>query len=463
MPTQQHPAAAGLGPAAARLSDKIEQRSAVVGVVGLGYVGLTAACALAAQGYRVLGVDTDAPRVEQIGRGRCPFPNTEPVLPELLAEQVRAGRLRAAVDHAALAEADVILVVVQTPVDAGSHAPVLDALESAVRSVGRHLRPGCLVVVESTVPPGTMHNLVVPLLEQTSGLSATTDFLVGCCPERVMPGRLLANLEQYSRVMGGWTAEAGQVGAQLYRTLTRGSVDVTSCATAELVKTVENAYRDVQIAFANEVALLCESYGADVYEVRELVNKSPFRAMHLPGAGVGGHCIPKDPWLLVANAGPSTPVRLIPAARSVNDAMPRHVGCLAAGLLADLGQSLAGARIAILGYAYLEDSDDARNSPTADLVSWLQTQGASVAVHDPLVPGCERDLEQVVAGADCLVVMVRHSAYRSLDLARLGRLMRRRVLVDGRHLVDGAQAAVAGFAYRCLGIGPQASLADDAY
>jgi UDP-N-acetyl-D-mannosaminuronic acid dehydrogenase len=219
---------------------------------------------------------------------------------------------------------------------------------------------------------------------------------------------------------------------------------------------VENAYRDVQIAFANEVALICESYGADVYTVRELVNKSPFRAMHMPGSGVGGHCIPKDPWLLVASVSSSTPIRLVPAARAINDSMPVHVGEMAARLLRQAGQPVGGSRFAVLGYAYLEDSDDARNSPTAELVRWLEERGASIAIHDPFVEECERDLESVVRGADCLVLMVAHSAYRSLDLAHLGSIMRTRTVVDGRHVLDRNDALAAGFIYRCVGVGEAA-------
>ena len=306
----------------------------------------------------------------------------------LLAHEVTAERLRATTEHAACAAADIVLLVVQTPIDPHTKRPALEALTGAAEAVGATCSLGALVVVESTVPPGTTGGLVVPTLESASGLSAVDDFLVACCPERVMPGRLLANLHTCSRVVGGWTAQAGLAAAALYRRLTIGDVDVTDCATAELVKTTENAYRDVQIAFANEVALLCEGYGADVYRVRELVNKSPRRDMHLPGAGVGGHCIPKDPWLLVANASDSTLVRLIPAARAVNDSMPIHIGRLAEDCLDRHGLPLENARIVVLGYAYLEDSDDARNSPSADLVAWLVERRVSVLVHDPLVPGC---------------------------------------------------------------------------
>jgi UDP-N-acetyl-D-mannosaminuronic acid dehydrogenase len=268
-----------------------------------------------------------------------------------------------------------------------------------------------------------------------------------------MPGRLLSNLAQCSRVVGGWTPAAGEVAAALYRTIVQGELDVTDCLTAELVKTAENAYRDVQIAFANELALLCEGYGANVYTLRALVNKSPRRDVHLPGAGVGGHCIPKDPWLLVSRAGPTTPVRLIPAARAINDSMPPHVGALAEATLARHARPLAQARVLVLGYAYLENSDDARNSPTADLVEWLRTRGATVDIHDPFVPGFELDIAEASVGADCLILMVAHSTYRALSLETLGRRMRTRVLVDGRNFFDPAAAEAAAFAYRCVGIG----------
>jgi UDP-N-acetyl-D-mannosaminuronic acid dehydrogenase len=434
-------------------AERIEQRTARLCVVGLGYVGLTVACALAERGFGVVGIEVDPARAREISRGTSPLPDSEPRLAELLAEHAGSGRLHVTQDPAGCAAADIILIAVQTPVADDTHAPALGALRAAVTSVGQHMPRGVLVIVESTIPPGTMRDVVVPLLEQASGLSATADFLVGCCPERVMPGRLLANLALCSRVMGGWTADAADVGALLYRVLTSGSVDVTDCLTAELVKTAENAYRDVQIAFANEVALLCESYRADVYAVRELVNKSPDRWMHWPGAGVGGHCIPKDPWLLVANADKATPVRLIPAARAVNDSMPSHVGDMVTGLLAAHGRPLAESRIVVLGYAYLQDSDDARNSPSAELVRWLEERGARVAVQDPLVAGCERLIEPLATGADCLVLMVAHSAYRSLDLRRIGELMRTRTLADGRHMLDRTQVEAAGFTYYCLGVG----------
>src|SRR5205807_9712185 len=186
----------------------------------------------------------------------------------------------------------------------------------------------------------------------------------GHCPERVMPGRLIRNLRTMSRVCGGTTPETAETMVALYRHIVEAELDPADAVTADLVKTAENAYRDVNIAFANELALICESVGADVLVVRDLVNKSPGRAVLLPGTGVGGHCIPKDPWLLAAGAGESASVRLIPAARAVNDGMPSHVAGLVAHGLAAHGRAIPGSRIAVLGYAYLENTGDTRNSPS---------------------------------------------------------------------------------------------------
>ena len=301
--------------------------------------------------------------------------------------------------------------------------------------------------------PGTTERTVRPLLEKASGLEAHVDFFLGACPERVMPGKLLSNLREVSRVCGGGTPETSALMLQLYRHVVTASLDAADTLTAELVKTTENAYRDVQIAFANEVALICESCGADVWRVRELVNKSPGRSMHLPGAGVGGHCIPKDPWLLAHAAQGDVPLRLIPAGRAVNESMPRHALALLEDGLRAAGKDLAGARVAVLGFAYLEESDDTRNSPSEALVHHLGQAGAKAIIHDPFVPEHAGDLLTAVKGGDAAVLMVAHKQYRALDLAALAGALAHPVLIDGRHLYDGARAQAAGLIYRCIGTG----------
>jgi UDP-N-acetyl-D-mannosaminuronic acid dehydrogenase len=435
----------------AQLQEKLESKDAKIAVVGLGMVGLPVAALFASRGFSVVGVDVRADRVAVINDGRMPMVGEEPGLPEMLAEVVRGGKLRATVDYGALAGADVITINVETPVDA-QHRPDYRALEGACRSLGPVLKRGALVIVESTVAPGTTERTVRPLLENASGMKAHVDFFLGACPERVMPGKLLSNLREVSRVCGGGTPETAVLMQKLYRHVVSASLDAADTLTAELVKTTENAYRDVQIAFANEVALICESCGADVWRVRELVNKSPGRSMHLPGAGVGGHCIPKDPWLLAHAAQGDLPLRMIPAGRATNEAMPLHMLALLEDGLAAAGRALAGARVVVLGFSYLEESDDTRNSPSEVFVGHLERAGAKVVVHDPFVSELAGDLIATLKGADAAVLMVAHKLYREVDLKSVAAALAHPVLIDGRHVYDRARAQAAGLIYCCVGI-----------
>lgn len=435
------------------LLNKIENHSAVIGVIGLGYVGLPVACMFAHKGFDVIGVEIRADRLALINAGHNPIEGEEPGLSDLLAEVTRSSKLRATTDTADLANADVILIDVETPVDSADHKPRYAALKAACRSLGPVLKAGALVIVESTVAPGTVDGIVRPLLEEMSGKQMNRGFMLGACPERVMPGKLLSNLRTLSRVCGGGTPETSEVMIALYRRVVEADLDAADIITAELVKTTENAYRDVEIAFANEVAMICETRGADVWRVRELVNKSPYRNMHQPGAGVGGHCIPKDPWLLAYAADGKLDLRLIPTARAINDGMPLHVADKIAGALMAAGRAVSGARIIVLGYAYLENSDDTRNSPSEILVDRLQEMGMVPVVHDPWVAEYQGDLLDKAKGCDAAVLMVKHDAYRQLDLASLRAAMHTPILIDGRGFYDPAEIRAGGFTYQGIGRG----------
>jgi UDP-N-acetyl-D-mannosaminuronic acid dehydrogenase len=436
-----------------QLQTKIEQKQAVIGVIGLGYVGLPVAAMFAQAGFAVIGVDIKAERVALINAGHSPIEGEEPGLAKLLADVVSDGRFQATTNYEELSQADVVLIDVETPVDENNE-PRYEALRAVCRSLGPVLQDGALVVVESTIAPGTIDGVVRPLLEQSSGKQVNTGFFLGTCPERVMPGKLLRNLRTMSRVCGGSTPETAVTMTKLYRHIVEADLDTADPLTAELVKTTENAYRDVQIAFANEVALICEVVGADVWRVRELVNKSPYRQMHLPGAGVGGHCIPKDPWLLAYSArNAHGMVYLIPQARAINDYMPLHVAILVLEALSNHDVDQLAARVAILGYAYLENSDDTRNSPSEMLYIHLFRSNVEVVVHDPWVSDYQTDLMETVKGCDAAVLMVAHDAYRDLDLAALRSVLRTPILIDGRHFFDAAEVQKAGLYYRCVGQG----------
>jgi UDP-N-acetyl-D-mannosaminuronic acid dehydrogenase len=426
------------------LQRTIRNREAIVGVVGLGYVGLPAACLLADSGFRVIGVDLKADRVAKINAGVSPIEGDEPGLQALVDKVVSAGRLRATSRHEELRDADVVLISVETPVGP-DHRPGFAALGAACEELGPVLKQGALVIVESTIAPGTIDSIVRPALDRAGGRA----FHLGHCPERVMPGKLLKNMTTMSRVCGGESPEVAEAMVQLYSAYVRGDLDPADCLTAELVKTAENAYRDVGIAFANQLALICEVAGGDVWRVRELVNKVPGRDVLLPGGGVGGHCIPKDSWLLAAPLGEGAEASLLGAARHLNDAMPAHV----ADLVFDLAGAAAGLRVAVLGYSYLENSDDTRNSPSEALATRLREAGCEVAIHDSFVDAYKGDVLQVLRGCDCAVLMVAHTAYRELDLTAAAGVMRQARMVDARGFFEAGALAEAGFRSRTIGVG----------
>ncbi len=428
-----------------------------VAVVGLGYVGVPVAAAAAAVGSKVVGIDIDPLKVRAVNRGRNPLRGKEPGLPELLRTTVASGRLEASTDASRIAGADVVVVCVETPIDPASHDPQYRALKAALASIGPHLKRGALVSIESTLAPGTMANIVKPILERASKMKSPQDFSLVHCPERVTAGKLLYNLTHLHRVLGAPDARAAKKASAFYKGFVQGDLHLTDWTTAEVAKTAENAYWDVQIAFANEVALIAEELGVDAFRVRELVNTCPFRAMLLPGAGVGGHCIPKDPWLLIAPALAAKP-ELIPSARGINDYMPRRMAQLVQEALLAAGRRMKGARVAVLGFAYRENTEDTRNTPARLLIQDLRRRGADVAIHDPYARAergyaVQRDLPSVLRGADCIVIVTAHDAYRKLDLRAAKRLVRHRALVDGRNVFSGGEVIRAGFVYRGLGKG----------
>jgi len=278
----------------------------------------------------------------------------------------------------------------------------------------------------------------------------------------VMPGKLLEYIVNMPRVVGGIDPRSTEMAVDMYKKIVKREITATDCITAELAKTVENAYRDVNIAFANEIALVCESMGADVWEIRKLINARHDRHMHYPGAGVGGHCLPKDTWLLrygLTEYGlKDANTDVIALARRVNDFMPHHTSELVKEALLEKVRPLRGSRIALLGLAYLEDSDDTRNTPAWPLIQELEREGASVIVHDPFVREYEgvtltRNLDEALKGADCAVIVTKHKCYFDLDLKQAKKLMRTPTLVDGRNVFRGPEVREVGFVYKGIGKG----------
>ncbi|NYT14479.1 MAG: nucleotide sugar dehydrogenase [Methanomassiliicoccales archaeon] len=426
-----------------------------VSVVGLGYVGLPLACKLAESGVKVIGIDKDEIRVSHIHAGRNPLKGEEPGLDELLERVVSLGLLTASNNTSAISGTDAVFVCVNTPMEE-KRKPNLEPLENAIRDIGRNMANGTLISIESTIPPGTMDGMVLPILEEESGLKAGKDFLLVHCPERVMPGRLLLNMSTYQRTLGGLDEESIKKARAYYSRLVDAEIHETDMLSAEITKTVENAYRDVQIAFANEIALACEELGADAFEIRKLVNTSPFRDMHYPGSGVGGHCIPKDPWLLVSSVSKDT-TDLIPVARKINDMMPIHLAQLARIAMAEAGVDIEGARVTILGLGFLKDSGDTRNSPAKPIIDEF-IEDSDVVVHDPYAneeyrAPLTKKLDEALDGSDCAIFVTDHTIYETLTLDFISSRMRTKVIVDGRDLFDAEMCENAGFYYSGIGKG----------
>lgn len=394
-------------------------------VVGLGYIGLPTATLAASAGHEVVGVDTNQSIVDAIGTGSAHI--QEEGLDGLVKRVVSSGNL---VAQRGMTEADVFLVAVPTPVT-DSKAADLNYVKAATADVAAHIRRGNLFIIESTIPPGCTRDIIVPILEQ-SGLKAGNDFHVAHCPERVIPGNVLHELVHNDRVLGGISPDSARKAEEFYSTFVKGEIFLTGLVEAELTKLSENAYRDVNIAFANELALICETLGVDPWEVIKLANRHPRVNILNPGPGVGGHCIAVDPWFLVEVCPQET--RLITAAREVNDDRPERVAAKVQAAVSKL--SIDKPAVACLGLTYKADVDDMRGSPSVAVISSLVRRGYDVRVCDPFA--CEETsykcvtVDAAVTGADALVLLVDHKQYRELDLDRIKGLMRHPIVIDTR-------------------------------
>ncbi len=451
---------------------KIEKR---IAVIGMGYVGIPCAVLLAdVDGFDVTGIQRRSRRsgwkIEVLNAGRSPIEGNEPGLEELIAKVVAKGSFRVTDDFSVIRDMDIILIDVQTPTEGKNQRPRYESLKEVCYQVGRYLKREALVIIESTVAPGTTQHVVQPILERESGKKGSKDFYLAYSYERVMPGRLIQYIQELPRIVGGICPESERLAVEIYKKIVRAAIFSTDVLTAEVAKTMENAYRDVNIAFANEMALIAENLGVDVFKIRELINSRAERHMHLPGSGVGGHCLPKDTWLLrygLQRYGKwPMETSFIRLARHINDFMPFHMAGLIIGGLRELGVQLPDARVAILGVAYLEDSDDTRNSPVFSLIEELTSEEIRAVAHDPHVRNSDfscvpltRDLDDVLLEADCMAIVTKHREYFHMDLAHLRQLMRTPFIVDGRNVIPRDFAESHGFIYRGIGKGIKQALA----
>ncbi|WP_135613066.1 nucleotide sugar dehydrogenase [Methanococcoides sp. AM1] len=451
-----------------------------IGVLGMGYVGIPAAALFANSDKfdQVLGFQRDSKssgyKIEMLNKGESPLKGEEPGLEELLQKVVGEGKFECTPDFSRISELDAVTLAIQTPFsDPASLQPDFSALTDGIRNVGKYLKEGMLVVLESTITPGTTDTLARQILEDESALIAGEDFALAHAPERVMVGRLLKNIQEHDRIVGGIDEASTKRAVELYSpVLTNGKIIPMTARAAEVTKTAENTFRDLQIAAINQLALYCEAMGINVYDVRagidSLKGEGITRAMLYPGAGVGGHCLTKDTYHLERGVTTSEGTLDYPEdmdsifvlARKVNDFMPKHMHHLTNEALERIDKKVKGSKVAILGWAFINDSDDARNPPSEPYRNLLLEDGAEVSVHDPHVlnyPGVEiiKDLDKVVKDADVIAIMTGHSGYFELGPKQLKQLTGKEntVIVDGRNVVDPDTYIKNGFVYKGIGRG----------
>ena len=415
---------------------KARDRSAVFGIVGLGYVGLPLALELTRAGYRVLGLDVNQALVDQLAAGGS---HIQDVPAEIVAQAVKQGRFSATTDLARLAEPDVISICVPTPLSK-TKDPDVSFVLAATESVKRTLRRGQLIILESTTYPGTTRELMLPALEST-GLKVGEDFFLAFSPERVDPGNHKWNTRNTPKIVGGITETCRRLAVALYQPAIETLVPVSSPEAAELVKILENTFRSVNIGLVNEMAIVCDKLGVDVWEVIDAAATKPFGFMKFtPGPGVGGHCIPLDPHYLAWKMRTlNYRTRFIELAGEINAEMPEYWVAQVVDRLNEQGKAARGSTVLVVGVAYKKDIEDIRESPAIDIIQLLQQRGATIVYHDPFVSHLEEDsvdlrsvplTQAQLTAADCVIIVTDHS---TVDYALVARHARR--VVDTRHVL----------------------------
>lgn len=422
------------------LQRKIRDHSARVAILGLGYVGLPLATIFAESGYNVVGVEPDEHKVESIRKGES---YVQDVPSEQLASLVRTGKLRATSDFSVLADADAVSICVPTPLRKTGD-PDLSFILVATDEMAKYIHRGVVVVLESTTYPGTTREILLPKLAEASGLEVGRDFFLAFSPERVDPGRKDWTTYNTPKVIGGITPSCTKVASLWYEQALETVVPVSSAESAEMAKLLENTFRMINIGLVNEMAIMCDRLGLDVWEVIDAAATKPFGYMKFtPGPGLGGHCIPIDPlylsWKLRAL---NYTARFIDLASEINTGMPRYVVGKIQDALNDQSKPIKGSQILVIGAAYKPDVDDMRESPALDIIGLLRQKGAEVLYHDPFIQRIQHDdwyLESVpdvlvsAGDVDCVVIVTDHSSYDYADILKHAQL-----IVDTRNALGDA-------------------------
>lgn len=412
-------------------------------VLGLGYIGLPTATMFATNGFKVIAVDVKPNVVKTVNQGKVHI--EEPGLKTLVKAAINSGNLQAKLEPE---KSDAFIITVSTPLTTDKRAD-LSCVKRAAESIVKYLERDNLVILESTCPPGTTKEVVVPILEK-SKMKAGSDFFVAYSPERVLPGNILQEIIANDRIIGGINAESAQRTRDLYSNFVGGKIYLTNVTTAEMVKVTENAYRDVNIALANELSNICINLGLNVWEVIELANKHPRVNLHRPGPGVGGHCLSIDPWFIVEK----TPdlAKLIRLSREINDSQSMMV----VNMIESVLKKTFNPKVSILGVTYKGNVDDIRQSPALTVTKYLKGKGYKLGIYDPHVkefPFKLNTLEESFEDSDCAVILADHKEFNHLSPEKLGNLMRKRQIIDTKKCLDLKEWEKVGFKVSLLGQG----------
>lgn len=412
-------------------------------VVGLGYIGLPTAVMFANHGVKVHGVDVNQAAVRSIQEKKLHIEETG--LQERLDKAVDSGLLTASTTPQ---EADVFIISVPSPINPDNTAN-LEYVRKATESIVPYVRKGNLVILESTVPPKTVENVMLPELIKT-GLEIGTDIYVAHSPERVIPGRIFEELTNNDRIVGGINGKSAELTKELYETFVQGTIHLTDATTAELVKVMENTYRDVNIAFANELAKMAETLDVNIWEAIKFANYHPRVNVHFPGPGVGGHCIAVDPWFLVELGGEQA--QIIHLSRNTNDSMPSFTAQQAQAFLNKA--KIAGGKVAVFGLAFKGNVDDMRESPSTIVISELQKLGLEVVSYDPHIKENKhatqtQSLQEAVQDADLLLFLTDHNEFKTLNPASLTTTAK--IAFDTKNCLSRDDWQQAGFEFHLLG------------
>ncbi len=407
-------------------------------ILGMGYIGLPTACMIANNGYEVLGIDVDDNIINKLNTGKLHIEEQD--LEEIFLKALSDNKLRVSNK---LEKSDVYIIAVPTPLNKNNKAD-LSYVISASETIKNYVTKENLIILESTSPPGTTRDIVGDIISKKNGLIAGNDYYLAYCPERVLPGKIIYELVNNNRVIGGINKKSAEFAKEIYSSFVKGNIYLTTLETSEFIKLAENTYRDVNIAFANELSEICNDYHINIWDVIKYANMHPRVNILNPGPGVGGHCIAIDPWFILENIERKN--TLIEKCRNINNSRPHVI----AERILNIIDGIGNPKVTIFGVAYKENVGDTRESPALAIIKELSKKGVSIAVFDPVATnykGKLSNLNDALEGSDMLVLFVGHDEFKKINPREIAKIMRNRNIFDTRNFYDSDMVKKAGFNY----------------